>query len=63
MKLSIGQGYKKYVTFWIKDLSFAQDIYIRRFKNLTLEDETKWLNLRDISEEIIECFGVIVNWA
>ena len=48
--------------FGVEDPDYAGDIYIRRFKNLTLDDETKWLDLRDISEGIPEGFGVKVDW-
>ncbi len=48
--------------FGVEDPSLAQDIYVRRFKNLTLDDETKWLNLRDVNEDIPEGFGVKVDW-
>ena len=48
--------------FGVEDPSLAGDIYIRRFKNLTLDDETKWLDLRDISQDIPEGFGVKVDW-
>ena len=47
--------------FGVEDPSLAQDIYVRRFKNLTLDDENKWLDLRDISEDIPEGFGVKVD--
>tara|TARA_B100000700_G_scaffold233739_1_gene258983 strand:- start:1281 stop:1670 length:390 start_codon:yes stop_codon:yes gene_type:complete len=48
--------------FGVEDPDYAGDIYVRRFKNLTLDDEIKWLDLRDISEDIPEGFGVKVNW-
>ena len=48
--------------FGVEDPSLAGDIYIRRFKNLTLDDESKWLDLRDISVDIPEGFGVKVDW-
>ena len=38
-------------------------IYVRRFKNLTLDDEIKWLDVRDINDAIHEGFGVKVDWA
>tara|TARA_Y100001968_G_scaffold2023_1_gene1737 strand:+ start:1571 stop:1933 length:363 start_codon:yes stop_codon:yes gene_type:complete len=47
--------------FGVEDPSLARDIYIRRFKNFTLDDETKWLDLRDISEDKPEGFGVQVD--
>ena len=48
--------------FGVEDPELAGDIYVRRFKNLTLDDETQWLDLRDISEDIPEGFGVKVDW-
>ena len=48
--------------FGVEDPDLAGDIYARRFKNLTIEDEMKWLDLRDISEAIPEGFGVKVDW-
>ena len=48
--------------FGVEDPDLAGDIYLRRFKNLTLNDEIKWLDLRDISEDIPEGFGVKVDW-
>jgi len=48
--------------FGVEDPSLAADIYVRRFKNFTLDDEIKWLDLRDISEDIPEGFGVKVDW-
>ena len=48
--------------FGVEDPDYAGDIYVRRFKNLTLDDEIKWLDLRDISEDIPEGFGVKVDW-
>ena len=48
--------------FGVEDPSLAQEIYVRRFKNFTSDDETKWLELRDISEDLPEGFGVQINW-
>ena len=48
--------------FGVEDPDLAGDIYVRRFKNLTLDDEIKWLDLRDISEDMPEGFGVKVDW-
>ncbi len=48
--------------FGVEDPDLAGDIYVRRFKSLTLEEEIKWLDLRDISEDITEGFGVKVKW-
>ena len=48
--------------FGVEDPDLAGDIYLRRFKNLTLDEEIKWLDLRDISADIPEGFGVKVDW-
>ncbi len=48
--------------FGVEDPDLAGDIYLRRFKNMNLDEEIKWLDLRDISEEIPEGFGVKVDW-
>ena len=48
--------------FGVDDPDLAGDIYIRRFKNLTLDEEIKWLDLRDISDDIPEGVGVKVDW-
>ena len=48
--------------FGVENPSFARDIYMRRFKNFTLDDESKWLDLRDFSQDIPEGFGVKVDW-
>ena len=48
--------------FGVEDPDYAGDIYVRRFKNLTLDDEIKWLALRDLSEDTPDGFGVKVDW-
>ena len=48
--------------FGVEDPDLAGDIYERKFKNLTLDDEIKWMDLRDISEDKPEGFGVKVDW-
>ena len=48
--------------FGVDNPDLAGDIYVRKFKNLTLEEEVKWMDLRDISEDIPEGFGVKVDW-
>ena len=48
--------------FGVEDPDLAGDIYLRRFKSLTLEEEIKWLDLRDISDDIPDGFGVKVYW-
>ena len=48
--------------FGVEDPDLAGEVYIRRFKNLTAEDESKWQELRDINDDIPEGFGVKVDW-
>ena len=48
--------------FGVEDPDLAGEIYVRKFKNLTSDEEIKWMDLRDISEEIPEGFGVKVDW-
>ena len=48
--------------FGVEDPDLAGDIYERKFKNLTLDEEIKWLDLKDSSEDISEGFGVKVEW-
>tara|TARA_B100000579_G_C22728768_1_gene803107 strand:+ start:277 stop:639 length:363 start_codon:yes stop_codon:yes gene_type:complete len=47
--------------FGVDNPDLAGDIYVRSFKNLTLEDEIKWLNLRDTSESLPDGFGVKID--
>tara|TARA_B100000945_G_scaffold207143_1_gene166705 strand:- start:1662 stop:2024 length:363 start_codon:yes stop_codon:yes gene_type:complete len=49
--------------FGVDDPDLAGNIYVRRFQDLTLEEEIRWLALRDFSEDIPEGFGVKVDWA
>ena len=48
--------------FGVEDPDLGGDIYIRRFKNMNSEEENKWGDLKEISEEIPEGFGVKVHW-
>ena len=48
--------------FGVEDPDYAGDIYVRRFNNMTLDDEIKWLDLIDTSEHIPNGFGVKVDW-
>tara|TARA_B100000965_G_scaffold394587_1_gene406998 strand:+ start:301 stop:687 length:387 start_codon:yes stop_codon:yes gene_type:complete len=48
--------------FGVEDPDYAGDIYVRRFNNMTLDDEIKWLDLLDTSEDIPDGFGVKVEW-
>ena len=47
--------------FGVEDPALAGDVYIRSFNNLTSEEECKWLDLRDIKEDMPEGFGVKVD--
>ena len=49
--------------FGVDDPDYAGDVYVRRFKDLTVDDEIQWLNLKDFSEDIPEGFGVKVDWS
>ena len=48
--------------FGVEEPDLAGDVYVRRFKNLTVKEESKWLDLRDINDDIPEGFGVKVDW-
>ena len=48
--------------FGVEDPDLAGEVYVRRFKNLTEEHERKWQDLRDITDDIPEGFGVKVDW-
>ncbi len=48
--------------FGVEDPDLAGDVYIRRFKDLTVKDECKWKDLRDINDSMPEGFGVKVDW-
>ena len=47
--------------FGVLDPDLAGDVYLRRFKNLNAEDESKWLDLRDINDYMPEGFGVKID--
>ena len=47
--------------FGVDDPDLAGDVYLRKFKNLTAEEENKWLDLRDSNDEIPEGFGVKID--
>ena len=47
--------------FGVEDPDLAGEVYMRRFKNLTAEDESKWQDLRDFNHDISEGFGVKVD--
>ena len=48
--------------FGVEEPDLAGDVYLRKFKKFTAEDESKWLDLRDINENIPEGFGVKIYW-
>ena len=48
--------------FGVEDPDLAGEVYFRRFKNLTAEDESHWQDLRDFNDDIPEGFGVKVEW-
>tara|TARA_B100000902_G_scaffold344731_1_gene350289 strand:+ start:161 stop:523 length:363 start_codon:yes stop_codon:yes gene_type:complete len=48
--------------FGVEDPDLAGEVYFRRFKNLTAEDESNWQDLRDFNDDIPEGFGVTVEW-
>ena len=43
------------------DPDLAGDVYVRNFKNLTVDEENRWINLRDINDEMPEGFGVKID--
>ena len=47
--------------FGVDDPDLAGDVYLRKFKNLTAEEENKWLELRDSNDDIPEGFGVKID--
>ena len=48
--------------FGVEDPDLAGEVYVRRFKNMTVDDESKWQQLRDINDDIPEGFGVKIDW-
>ena len=48
--------------FGVEDPLLAGDIFCRSFKHLTTEDESKWFDLKDVSDDRPEGFGVTVDW-
>ena len=47
--------------FGVEDPDLAGDVYIRKFKNLTVDEESRWMDLKDINDEIPEGFGVKID--
>ena len=48
--------------FGVEDPALAGEVYVRRFKKMTADDESKWQQLKDINDDIPEGFGVQVDW-
>ena len=48
--------------FGVENPDLAGDIYLRKFKSMTIEDEFKWKELRDTNDDMTESFGVKVDW-
>ena len=47
--------------FGVEDLDQAGDVYVRKLKNLTVDEESRWMDLKDINDEIPEGFGVKID--
>ena len=47
--------------FGVEDPDLAGDVYVRTFKNLTTDEEIRWMNLKEINDEIPEGFGVKID--
>ena len=47
--------------FGVEDPDQAGDVYVRKFKNLTVDEESRWMDLKDINDEMPEGFGVTID--
>ena len=47
--------------FGVADPDLAGDVYVRKFKNLTVDEESRWMDLKDINDEMPEGFGVKID--
>ena len=47
--------------FGVADPDLAGDVYVRKFKNLTVDEESRWMALKDINDEMPEGFGVKID--
>ena len=47
--------------FGVEDPDLAGDVYVRQFKILTADEEIRWMDLKDINDEIPEGFGVKID--
>ena len=48
--------------FGVEDPDLAGDIYVRKFNNLTKEDERRWKDLSDFNDAMPTGFGVKIDW-
>ena len=47
--------------FGVEDPDKAGDVYVRKFKNFTAEDERRWMDLKEINREVPEGYGVKID--
>tara|TARA_Y100001968_G_scaffold93280_1_gene83851 strand:- start:2282 stop:2461 length:180 start_codon:yes stop_codon:yes gene_type:complete len=47
--------------FRAEDTDLAGDVYVRKVKNLTLDEESRSMDLQDINDEIPEGFGLKID--
>ena len=47
--------------FGVEDPDLAGDVYVRKFKNLTVDEESRWMDLKDINDEMPEGFNVKID--
>ena len=47
--------------FGVEDPDLAGDIYVRKFRNLTADEEIRWMDLKDINDEMPEGIGVKID--
>ncbi len=47
--------------FGVEDPDKAGEVYVRKFKTLNIEEERRWMDLKETNEEIPEGFGVRIH--
>ena len=47
--------------FGVEDPDLAGDVYVRKFQNLTADEEIRWMDLKDINDKLPEGFGVKID--
>ena len=47
--------------FGVEEPDLAGDVYVRKFKNLTVDEESRWMDLKDINDVMPEGFGVKID--